>query len=68
VTGTLLPQLKMPVLIVWGSLDHIVPLGQAQTMHQLIPQSELDVFDGCGHLAPDQCAGQIGPKVAQFAQ
>ncbi len=68
VTDTLLPQLKMPVLIVWGSLDHITPLDQAQTMHKLIPQSELDVFDGCGHLAPDQCAGQIGPKVVQFAQ
>ncbi len=68
VTDTLLPQLKMPVLIAWSSLDRIFPLGQAETMHKLIPQSELDVFDGCGHLAPDQCAGQIGPKVLQFAQ
>ena len=41
VTDSLLPQLKMPVLIVWGSLDQIVPLDQAQTMHQLVPQSQL---------------------------
>ncbi len=68
VTDNLLPHLKMPVLIVWGSLDHITPLNQAQTMHKLIPQSELDVFDGCGHLAPLQCTGAIGPKVVQFAQ
>jgi pimeloyl-ACP methyl ester carboxylesterase len=68
VTDNLLPHLKMAVLIVWGSLDHITPLNQAQTMHKLIPQSELDVFDGCGHLAPLQCTGAIGPKVVQFAQ
>ena len=41
VTDNLLPQLKMPVLIVWGSLDQIAPVDQAQTMHHLIPQSQL---------------------------
>ncbi len=68
VTDNKLHELKMPVLIVWGSLDQITPLDQAQTMHRLVPQSELDVFDGCGHLAPLQCAAQIGPKVVAFAQ
>jgi len=66
VTDTLLPQLKMPVLIEWGELDQIAPVGQAQTLHRLIPQSELNVFDGCGHLAALQCAGQMGPKVTAF--
>lgn len=68
VTDRKLPELKMPVLLVWGSLDRITPLDQGQTMRRLIPQSELDVFDGCGHLAPLQCADQIGPKVVAFAQ
>lgn len=65
-TDALLPSLKMPVLIVWGALDHITPLSQGQTMHKLIPQSQLEVIDGCGHLAPVQCADRIGPKVADF--
>ena len=30
----------------------------------LIPQSEMDVIPGCGHLAPSQCAAKIGPGVA----
>jgi pimeloyl-ACP methyl ester carboxylesterase len=68
VTDNLLPQLKMPVLLAWGSLDQIVPLDQAQTMHRLIPQSRLVVFDGCGHLAPTECARQMGPKVVEFAE
>jgi pimeloyl-ACP methyl ester carboxylesterase len=62
----LLPRLKMPVLIVWGSEDHLTPLSQGQKMHNLIPQSQLEVIPGCGHLAPGQCASQIGPKVVDF--
>ena len=65
-TDDLLPRLKMPVLIVWGSEDHITPLHQGKRMHQLVPQSRLDVIQGCGHLAPGQCAPQIGPKVVEF--
>ena len=41
-TDNMLPQLKMPVLIVWGDVDRITPLSQGETMHRLVPQSELD--------------------------
>ena len=65
-TDDLLPKLKMPVLIVWGDKDFITPLSQGKTMHKLIPQSQLDVVPGCGHLAPVQCADLIGPNFADF--
>ena len=65
-TDNLLPRLKMPVLIVWGTEDHVLPLSQGERMHLLIPKSQLEVFAGCGHLAPEQCASQIGPKVVEF--
>lgn len=65
-TDGLLPRLKMPVLLLWGEKDRITPLEQGQKMHVLIPQSELDVFNGCGHLAPQQCAGEMGPRVVAF--
>lgn len=67
-TDKLLPQLKMPVLIIWGGEDHITPLSLGETMHKLVPQSEFDVIAGCGHLAPEQCARQIGPKVVEFVK
>jgi pimeloyl-ACP methyl ester carboxylesterase len=67
-TDNLLPQLKLPVLIVWGDLDRITPLSEAKSMHRLIPQSDLEVFAGCGHLAPLQCTKALGPKVVKFAQ
>ena len=65
-TDSLLPALKMPVLIVWGAEDKITPLSQGEKIHQLVTQSQLEVFAGCGHLAPGQCAAQIGPKVVEF--
>jgi pimeloyl-ACP methyl ester carboxylesterase len=68
VTNGLLPKLKMPVLISWGAQDHIFPVAQAETMHKLIPQSQLDVYAGCGHLAALHCARQMGPKVVAFVK
>jgi pimeloyl-ACP methyl ester carboxylesterase len=65
-TDKLLPGLKMAVLLVWGAEDRITPLNQGETMHRLIPQSQLDVFPGCGHLAPRLCAARIGPTVVEF--
>jgi pimeloyl-ACP methyl ester carboxylesterase len=65
-TDNLLPTLNMPALIVWGAEDKITPLARGQTMVKLIPHAELDVFPGCGHLAPVQCAKEIAPKVLEF--
>lgn len=65
-TDTLLPQLKMPVLIEWGGADQITPATQGEAMHALIPQSEFNVVAGCGHLAPGQCAAQMAPQVIDF--
>ena len=65
-TDQLLPQFRMPVFLVWGALDHIVPVNQGETMHRLIRGSQFEVVPNCGHLAPVQCADLIGPKVAEF--
>ena len=67
-TDDQLPKLKMPVLLVWGGEDHIMPIANGEQMHRLIPQSQFEVIAGCGHLAPVQCYDQIGPKVTAFLQ
>jgi pimeloyl-ACP methyl ester carboxylesterase len=65
-TQSELPKLTMPVLLVWGTEDRIVPLSQGEKMQRLIPGAKLEEIDGCGHLAPEMCAGEIGPKLAEF--
>lgn len=58
--------LQMPTLIIWGKQDHLIPLATGVAMHQQIPQSVLQIYDGCGHLAPGQCARLIGPRLIDF--
>jgi len=58
--------LKMPMLIVWGKQDHLIPLSVGEQIHHDVPQSELAIFDGCGHLAAGACAAQVGPVVKGF--
>lgn len=42
--------LKMPVHIVWGRTDGITPLWQGEKLRELIPNSELEIIDGVGHI------------------
>jgi pimeloyl-ACP methyl ester carboxylesterase len=61
-----LAALKMPMLIAWGKLDHVIPAEAGAAIHKEVPQSVLEIFDGCGHLAPRQCADRVGPQTVEF--
>ncbi|MGI4830537.1 MAG: alpha/beta fold hydrolase [Janthinobacterium lividum] len=63
---TTLPTLTLPLLIVWGSTDQLTPLALGRQMHVLAPHSELDIVEGCGHLAASLCAARVAPAVADF--
>jgi pimeloyl-ACP methyl ester carboxylesterase len=58
--------LRMPTLIIWGKQDHLIPIATGISMHEQISQSVLQIYDGCGHLAPGQCARHIGPRLVDF--
>ena len=61
-----LASLTMPVLIGWGDQDKLIPLSVGYKLHAEIPQSVLDVYTNCGHLAPARCSSQVGPSVVAF--
>jgi pimeloyl-ACP methyl ester carboxylesterase len=63
-----LGRLQIPTLIIWGKQDHLIPLSTSVSMHQQIPHSVLEIYDGCGHLAPGQCAARVGPRLVDFLQ
>ncbi len=41
---------ELPLLIVWGSRDPIIPASHAEDAHRSLPGSRLEVFEGVGHL------------------
>ena len=45
-----LPFMKKPTLILMGDDDQIVPLANGKILNTLIPNSELHVLEGGGHL------------------
>jgi pimeloyl-ACP methyl ester carboxylesterase len=58
--------LNVPLLLVWGSEDALLPLSVGKTMHALDPRSELDIIVGCGHLAPAGCTKRVASSTIDF--
>jgi len=61
-----LGQLQMPVLLVWGQHDELIPPSVGEQMHEAIPQSVLELYAGCGHMGPATCADRMVPRVMDF--
>ena len=44
-----LSEIVVPTLVVWGAKDPILPVEQAYTAAELIPDCQVMVFEDCGH-------------------
>lgn len=49
-----LHRIRMPTLLLWGSEDRIVPPGQAEYWHRLLPHAQVELFANAGHLVLDE--------------
>ncbi len=61
-----LQRIETPTLVVWGQDDQLIPLQTGEQIHHQIPNSDLLVVQGCGHLAPQECAKPILRGTVQF--
>jgi pimeloyl-ACP methyl ester carboxylesterase len=61
----------MPVLIVWGARDPIIPVRHGERAHRAIADSWLEIFEGVGHLpqleAPDRFVALLERFIAETA-
>ncbi|WP_299059770.1 alpha/beta hydrolase [uncultured Polaribacter sp.] len=46
-----LPEMKLPVCLIWGKHDKVTPPEAANDFHKLLPNSDLFWIDKCGHAA-----------------
>ena len=49
-----LHRVRAPTLLVWGDEDRLIPVEQAETWRGLIPNAEVKIFPGAGHLVLDE--------------
>lgn len=62
----LLPQIKRPVLLLWGSDDRSTPVSDAKLMAARIPRAQLEIFEGQPHNLPKLIPEKIAASVLAF--
>ncbi len=58
----------MPVLIIWGARDRIIPCRHGEHAHEAIPGSRLEIFDGVGHLPQLETPGRFIAVLEEFLE
>lgn len=61
-----LGDIKKPTLIIWGKQDGLLPVSNAYLFNKGIANSELVIFDGCGHVPQFEKAADFNKKVLEF--
>jgi pimeloyl-ACP methyl ester carboxylesterase len=61
-----LPEIGTPVQIIAGRRDRVVPLANAEFLHERLPHSRLAVVDA-GHFVWEEAAGEYGSIVSDWA-
>jgi pimeloyl-ACP methyl ester carboxylesterase len=61
-----LAELKMPVLVITGDDDRIVPTTQSLRLAREIPGALLALFQFCGHVPQEECPEKFIPVVKEF--
>jgi pimeloyl-ACP methyl ester carboxylesterase len=56
----------MPVLVVWGRQDALIPVAYAAPLAAEFPHAELVVLDGCGHVPIGDCPEAFDRAVVPF--
>jgi pimeloyl-ACP methyl ester carboxylesterase len=57
---------SVPVLIVWGARDPIIPARHGEDAHRALPGSKLEIFDGVGHLPQVEQPGHFIAVLEDF--
>ncbi|HEX6547524.1 MAG TPA: alpha/beta hydrolase [Candidatus Dormibacteraeota bacterium] len=61
-----LRQIKVPVLLVWGSADPLFPLAHATRAHRELPGSQLAVIEGAGHTPQAERPDEFNRVLSRF--
>ncbi len=62
----LLPQIKVPTLLICGREDTWSPLARHQQMQRLIPGSQLEVIADCGHMSTMEQPAAVSQALAAW--
>jgi pimeloyl-ACP methyl ester carboxylesterase len=57
---------QLPVLLIWGAADAIIPIEHARAAHELMPNSTLNIFEHVGHFPQVEAPQHFVAAVEDF--
>jgi pimeloyl-ACP methyl ester carboxylesterase len=64
--STRYPELEVPVLLLWGRQDPVIPLSIAHRLHEEMPDTRLEILESCGHIPPEELPERSFAVLASF--
>ena len=61
-----LGEIRIPVLIISGGDDRIIPLVEGQQMAAELPEAQLVTLAACGHVPQEECPEKFLPPVLEY--
>lgn len=58
--------IKAPTLIIGGRLDNFAPEQMSEKLHEMLPNSQLEIIDMAGHFAPAQRKEVVNELICNF--
>jgi pimeloyl-ACP methyl ester carboxylesterase len=58
--------IHVPTLVLWGDKDSVTPLSDGEHLAKLIPEAELEVLPGVGHLPPIENTAGFNKALLKF--
>jgi pimeloyl-ACP methyl ester carboxylesterase len=63
-----LGEIRLPTLLIWGDRDPVVPIASGMRLARELPDAELVVLPGVGHLPPEEAPEEsVGPALRFLA-
>ena len=62
-TGLVIEDVDVPVLVIWGAADAIIPVGHAQA---IAPSVRVEILDHAGHMVHMESAAAVNALIDQF--
>jgi pimeloyl-ACP methyl ester carboxylesterase len=59
-------EIGQPALVLAGDRDIIIPLEQCREVAELLPSASLEIFEECGHSAPEERPDEVIAAVRRF--
>ncbi len=64
--GERLREILLPTLILWGDQDRVTPPDNAKTFDEMIPNSQVIMFEGVGHIPMEEAPERTATAIDAF--